>query len=603
MSKEAYKNLLHNPDVWRTNGSGVYTQNLINGFKNRIDHYPTWYSCRSRNLEYALRNVVSKYNYYAQGGSTSTGARHLIPLCEYFLNQEIEFKTYFLNIGSTTGETLSFTDLKYELESQTRLTAGQARTHIHLVAVAKGKTYVRNVLDKHPDLNRIKGIETLGIENTQHFLRVYKDLLGQPGDVTIFSDQMTEDLLHLIVLQIPNLFNINPIAGDNLTETLDTRNKQIGALRDIFTFLFNTFMQPDTNNNVTLVSQLTELYRKFSDLFDFTSENAKSFLGSLAKARLQKADKYYTSIINSAITSIKSLEEQLASKYREKHDALLILNSINKEGAEDISEFEKHLKNNKAIEILEANAEEIKIRITAPLQYYTKSDFEMYEKNPSSYVNREFLDFQRDLLHEIFVTQRYKLLLQAIVKLKIQTDSYSSEILSCNAVSNNDLEGYTQFPNPHLYHHNCWSAAKSEINKHISKGDYSLAIMQMISAVQSINVAEHTSFINGLLYDIKQRDRFKKLITLVKKDGTKLSWYDAEKELICQNTPEDTVTPTPEKPKYTQTVISEEPPEPENETNFTNNPTEADEAALNEYHRTVDDEYIPENNEEEVLPF
>lgn len=589
MSKEAYKNLIHDPVLWKCDGTGMYNQNLLNGLKERIGHYPTWYSCRSRNLEYALRNVISKYHY----GSVSTGAKHIIPLCELILGKEIVFKNYFLNISSTEAENLTFENLKHNLLDQSRVRENDTNAYIHLVVVAKGKTYVRNTLDGQNDLNRIKPIEVLGIENTQHFLRIYKNLLGNPGDITVFSDQMTEDLLHLLVLQMPNLFNITPLETEETNQHILKRNAQIEALRSIFACLFSLFTTNENSVSAAYRFELKQHFDEFSKLFDFTIEQTKTFLDALSKARVQKADKYYNNIINNANSSIKTLEEQLASKYREKHDALLVLNGINKEGAEDISEFEKILSTNKAIEMLEINPTEIKIRVTAPLQYYQKSDYELYERNPSSYVNRQFNEAEKKLLHEIFVSQQYKLLLQAIIRLRIQTDSYSSDVLECRVNSNSEFSNYTQFPNPHLYHHNCWSAARNEINKCIARGDYSLAIMQMISAVQSVNVAENTSFINGLLYDIYEREDMRNKITLVKKDGTQLTWSEALREI--RNEPKEQKTePVTKKPTYTQTVISEEPPE---------DITDADEAELNEYHRTVDDEYIPENNREEVLPF
>ena len=63
---------------------------------------------------------------------------------------------------------------------------------------------------------------------------------------------------------------------------------------------------------------------------------------------------------------------------------------------------------------------------------------------------------------------------------------------------------YTVFPNPHLYHYNCWSKAKAEMDKNILAGNYELVVAQAIAAVQSINVAEQQSFVNNFLDDFKE---------------------------------------------------------------------------------------------------
>ena len=61
------------------------------------------------------------------------------------------------------------------------------------------------------------------------------------------------------------------------------------------------------------------------------------------------------------------------------------------------------------------------------------------------------------------------------------------------------------------------------MNKNIYEGNYELVVMQMIAAVQSVNVAENASFVSGLLGDIKNSSTLRDLLTFIVKtpEGTK----------------------------------------------------------------------------------
>ncbi|MBQ8043959.1 MAG: hypothetical protein IJ272_07425, partial [Clostridia bacterium] len=218
------------------------------------------------------------------------------------------------------------------------------------------------------------------------------------------------------------------------------------------------------------------------------------------------AKKYLTQELNRIQSDIKTFETKLETRYNEQLRIQQNLAATNNVTAEDVKPFIDTINNTKAIEVLAATDSEMRLRITAPLQYFTSSDFERYEKNISSAYNQRFMGggeiaILRNILHKIFVTREYKLLVQGIIKLRINTGYYDT-ILSANAQAH-ELTDFTEFPNPHLYHHNCWSAARNEITKNLCEGNYELVVMQMVAAVQSVNVAEHASFVNGLLDDIK----------------------------------------------------------------------------------------------------
>ena len=187
---------------------------------------------------------------------------------------------------------------------------------------------------------------------------------------------------------------------------------------------------------------------------------------------------------------------------------------------DDVKPFMQTLRETKAIEILEMDNTRLVLKITAPFQYFTPSDLETLENNKNSDYYRYIISkpYLKDLLHKVFVTQEYKLLAQGIIKLEINDNDYSDTPLSINARTYS-LDEFTEFPNPHLFHHNCWAAAKQEMTKNICAGNFELVVMQMVAAVQSVNLAEHASFINGFVYDIVNNSRMRNLATFVDKDG------------------------------------------------------------------------------------
>jgi hypothetical protein len=54
--------------------------------------------------------------------------------------------------------------------------------------------------------------------------------------------------------------------------------------------------------------------------------------------------------------------------------------------------------------------------------------------------------------------------------------------------------------------------------KNISEGNYELVVMQAVAAVQSVNVAEHASFVTHFLYDFRQLN-LQDLIYIVDENG------------------------------------------------------------------------------------
>ena len=215
------------------------------------------------------------------------------------------------------------------------------------------------------------------------------------------------------------------------------------------------------------------------------------------------------------------------------------------------------------IEIIDTTPTSLKIRITAPLQYFTENDFVSYENNENSEYNRHFKNkVDKTILHKLFVTRDYQLLAEGIVTIALNNswNTYSSPI-SFEA-QRGGIEDFKNFPNPHLYHHNCWSAAKTEIMKNLNKDQYDLVVLQMIAAIQTINIAEHASFVNGLLNDFDTRI-FHEKMHFIDKDKNTYTYgelYDKIKKEIQQGEVQEAAKIIEEAPKdeYTQVELPDD---------------------------------------------
>ena len=425
--------------------------------------------------------------------------------------------------------------------------------------IPKGKSFAKQILDNSQDIqsNRLKQYELLCIENPSHFVRMYKGLphTSTPNDITIFTDQISEEFLQTLGILLPNILEINEkeITDAIPEETqiqLKQYNEKVKALRQFFATLYNI----QYYNETAEPKDLKELLQKLTDVFNFTEQKTNEFITNLAEARNKKARAYFTNQLTNLERTIRDRESALLEAYTSKTNYERQLNALKTVSNDETKDFIDIINNSKYIEILKLTQTEMRLRVTAPLQYFSSPDFEVLETNPRSTLNNECTDRNiRNILHKIFVSREYKILIQAVVNIVINNSQYDEAPLNINAQCG--TENMTQFPNPHLVYYDCWSKAKTEMYKNINESAYDLAILQMIAAVQTVNVNESATFINHMLYPLmKNNSDLLRLITLIDADNNELTWEDAiNKEKQTQRT-------------YTQTVI-EETEETENETN------------------------------------
>ena len=173
MSTFKLNQVLMNQDLWDV-------PQAIRNYTN--DLYPhrdfMAITTQSRTLTDMLSSVMGFW------GNRDTSFKFLLGMCAKALNKTIYAMPYYKLITSEESVTLTIESLKNIISSRVNRTG----VKINFVHIPKGKSYAKTVLDKTEDLERVKGLETFFIEDTQHFVRVYRNF-KEPGDVTIFSDR------------------------------------------------------------------------------------------------------------------------------------------------------------------------------------------------------------------------------------------------------------------------------------------------------------------------------------------------------------------------------------------------------------------------------
>lgn len=561
--------VLEDPSYWQNIPAA-----LKNAIETRTNNSVSYYYSRSRSLAGVLNRMSRYYN-------TVNPYKVLLGLCSLMLgDKQIKITPQYRTINSEEAETITLSNIIADLP-----TPRPNSIHINFYHIAKGKSFLKKYLDESTiPLNRVKKIEALCIENASHFVRVYVGLGAAPNDITVFSDNFSLRLIQTILIMIPNILNIAPITKEELLnagypedslETININgitqqlyNERAICLINLFEYLYALYQDKhsidsdEIKNNIK--QTLTILLATFSNKFDWVSKHLNSFTAKLAKVKNDNATRYFSNELDTCNSNIRRLETDLAGYYDRKSRAQRELIASKNASEEDVKPFIDTINNTKAIEVISATENDMILRITAPLQYFNESDFEAYEKNIRSEYNQLYQTYPtiKRILHKIFVTREYKLLVQGVIKLSFNTRTYTNNILEAHA--SRELSDYNNFPNPHLYHHDCWATAKTEMDKNICEGNYELVVMQMVAAVQSVNVAEHPSFVNGLLHDLRNAP-YNELVQVLDKDNVKHNWtgiiaieQQLQKEEQIKEAEEKIATAKENNSGYTQVVISEE---------------------------------------------
>lgn len=540
---KALTNFLKQPQVQYNNFWKDIKPVLLNYLYQQHTLDGNWFNIYSdsRILQEVLRHTT-----HNSWNSNNNLYKFLAKLCLLITNTtQLQIIPKYLTINSEEATELTLQSLKeYVHSGTTDINAAK----ITICAVPKGKSYLKKLFKENTDHlpARITTLESLyQADHSDDFIAIFRDFeQDNPKNITVFCERPTEDLITLLITMLPHFLQLVPRETTEeypeLSEEDTQYNTKFNALMKIFELLFVNYNE-DTTLKPSFITTLIQYINEYADLFDFTTAETDSFLNNLAAARNNRAKEYFENQYKRVIANIEDYERRLEDFYREKANTERELNANKLLNKDDVQAFSDTINNSKAIEVLTVTSTSMIIRVTAPFQYFVDEDLATQEQNLSSNYNYETSGetYLRKILHKIFVTREYKLITQAIIRIDIQSN-YGANILSANVCANgNDgLQDYTEFPNPHLWHHNCWSAARTEMYKNAAEGNFELVVMQMIAAVQSINVAENASFINGLVKDIiHYRDR-RQLMHIITEDGQTRTYDETvahEKELEQAN--------------------------------------------------------------------
>ena len=505
----------------------------------------------SRTLTDSLRSVIQRQEGY-------NGLNIALAMCNLVANYTgIKISSDYCMLDSVKG-----TDLTREKLSQYLSIPEPVDNdfNIYFWHMPKGKSYLKKALDNDTFLNRATTLEPHVVATPDQFIRIYYNWNTQAYNncVYIISDTFNTATVLNIMLLMPHLMRIK-LDNPNIKEEEKTIYTQ--RVTKLFEFFETLCRIAETDPDFpweteTLLAKSTtptleKIINEFVELFDLISESFNEFTKKLANIKNEKSKHYWQQRINNTQNDIEQYERTLIDKYKTLAQAQHELVANQKLNPEDLTEFIDTIKQSKSIQILGVSPYQLKLKITAPLQYFQSEDFEAHERNKNSDYNKMFKEkpIWQSILHKVFITKEYQILLQGIITLTINDNSWESNIIDFHGRTDGQIN-YNQYPNPHLYYFDCWSKAKTEIAKNINAGNFDLVIYQMIAAVQSVNVAEQQSFVNKMLGDIANNNDISKKLTFIinTPEGKKELKYSAmlkhEAELLLQSTTTEQPTET-----------------------------------------------------------
>ena len=510
--------------------------------KQIFESYQRWYHSRSRTLQEALNKTLSR------GYNNLLNAYFLLfALCRQVSNYKgLSIYPNYYCISAEESTNLNETNVQRVLNIPTA-----ARPNIFYISlnyIPKGKSYIRKILDANTTHERLTQIETYCISAPSHFIRIYRNFQNTGANViTVITDEMHPNLISNLFVMLPHLMGITSTENNTLTTNI----------LKFFEMLYKVMLN-QIEYSAELTSTIKPILTEITNEIDFTTSQLNTFITNLTNLKNTQITSHTQNLLNDARREIERLESSLIQKYAQKTNYEKQLIAYKTLTQTDVQPLIDTIKNTPGISIINASDDTLTLSIVAPLQFFESSDFAAYEANTDSNYNRNYKDHPilRNILHKIFITKEYQILVEGVIKLRLN-HAYNDTPVCLEASRNRD--DYTQFANPHLHYYDCWHAAKTAIHKYINNGDFTLAIMQMVAAVQNINVAEPQSFISHFLPDFKEPFWQNKMHLLVKTPSGKETTtfadvYAHEAQLLKETQPTQQTT----KPAYTQIEVPDD---------------------------------------------
>lgn len=526
-------------------------------------------------LEKALKNCSATVYLNTNGrtfqsvldnlNNTFSNLNTIFKLIEYFSGRRLYLSGAYRNYSaaitpSRISDIVDLTKTTYSLN-------GKDYYRINIVHIPRGTSFLTQVLtnaEESKEITRLKTVELNLIANPTHYIKVFQHNNAGHPSYTIITNWVDTNLMHKIILMIPVIIGWgyhNPEDFTDQDEEVQKEYELENTIPNLFEALYNCFKGQITADICT--ERIKDIYNTIIKLRELDKINISAFMNKLANNINEQIIARTRNEHSDLLTSIASYESKLETFYARKAILDREITFQEKTALEDTKPFAEALTHNKAITILEADEEVIKIKVTAPLQFFTSSDFERYEKNTTSYLNTHNYwgsrKYALPVFHKIFVTHEYKLMLSAIIKIQLG-HNYNSPVLSVNALSSMPyvIDALDSIPNPHLFHFDCWDKTKNMIQKAITDKNYDLIPILIINSVQTVNIAEPQSFFK--LLDKFGMNSWVRKAKLLDKDNQPLTWREAieiEKRLVeKEETPEVTVEENTEETLTTVTVTT-----------------------------------------------
>ena len=533
-------------------------------------------NCR---MNWALRNNGRTFTnvcndlYY-----TTSNLETLFKLIHYVTGKEVyidtQYKTFTTDTAPQAIEEIVSTSRRWGMQP------GRAYKRLIIAHIPRGTTFITDTLNEaveNKEVTRLKNIELQLINNPTHYLKILKHNNPETETYSIITNWVDKDFIHKILLLCPIIFGLPYHEPAEIEQAKENHTQYVldNTIINLFAALYEYFNGKSDKD--TTLEKIMLYYNTIIEVKELNQINIETFTAKLANAVNNKINRTIKSNYDSAKSNIAHYERQLADQYAKLAIYERQLAFGNTAQPDDVSAFTEMLTKTKAITIIDTDDNKIKLAVTAPLQFFTTSDFEAYERSERSYYNslRYGADpkYTKPIFHKIFVTHEYKILLSAVIELTANDDSYSEQALSVHALGHQQYtkDNCYSIPNAHLYYHDCWSKTKERIMKAVANKEYDLIPTLIVNSVQTVNIAETTTFYKFL--DNIAESSWRNKIKLITKDNKEITWADAidiEKENYKTMT-----EPVEETPKeeikiegktesttngYTQVVVEEELP-------------------------------------------
>lgn len=360
---------------------------------------------------------------------------------------------------------------------------------VRFLHITKGVTIFKE-LPNCERLTEVKNLSMMLQASSTHKIRVYQNI--RQHELLIVTSEYSWELLRKVIALIPLVF------------------PQLNLPNDIIPIL-SAF---GASNFERWYLALTKwLYQH-----DFMTEKIRKAVAEIVNQQRNSQITSYRDMQATLERQINEALESLGIKYSSLENAIQQLNSLLMSPEQSSDELYQYLKNHQSIKSIDASGSYMYLNIVTPLRYYDLDALKIYYKSSRSTLTSK--PKLARLFDEIFFKNKYTLYTETACYIDFsrniaQTDQDATHL-------QNQL-----VKQPHIMSYRCWGNNGREITKLLGKGDYIMAIEQIVAATQNINFVDSTVFEYFIDYMLKDGHR---KLSIKDTEGNMLSAYDIFKK-------------------------------------------------------------------------